>query len=541
MNRISGCFWKKYIAISILWLIPLIGITSLASYSLFHNNLDTLAEKQDISISIAKQNIKHLISHQLSDINIIYDDINYRIQNDLLDLKHLSLQWISFMVSKKKYDQIRIINAQGMEILRINYNSGAPSITPEKQLQDKSSRYYFIESIKLEAGKIYISPLDLNKEQGKIERPLKAMIRYAIPFNTKEGNKGGVIIFNYQANTLIKEIKAINKQYLSTINWLNSDGYYFVNKDINKEWGFMYNKKIVFKNENKNLWAFINNNDTLSASYSNNYYSFNKIYPYHDINDSYEWILVSHLPPEVRQDILYTKIKSLFPIFISITIILLIITWKLTTLKLKHQDFVNNLEFLVEDRTKQLEGEIKIRKKVEKKLVKMANYDELTGLANRLLFIDRLNLSISLAQRANVQLALLFIDLDGFKEVNDSYGHNVGDLLLKQVSNRLLSSIRESDLVGRIGGDEFLVLLQNTTSNKYISHIAQHIVKQLSDDFIINGQTINISCSIGIALYDGEDEASKTLIERADKAMYEVKESGKNNYKILPKAKNKAK
>ena len=532
INSLNPSFWKQFSISIILWLIPLILISSYFFYSIYSARINVLTEKQDVSIAVAAHDIKRIISDHMSVINIFYEDIDDRVQTNSFDLEHIASKWLSFIKNKKHYDQIRILDTTGMEVLRVNYNSGNPAITPKDQLQNKSSRYYFTEAINLKAGEIYVSSLDLNKERGKIQQPLKPMIRYVVPFNNKSGEKGGVIIFNYLAEELIAEIKKKNNQYLSTIMLLNSDGYYLINKDDSKEWGFMYDKNTLFQLEQPDVWKVLIKKEKGFIKAGNNHFSFTTIYPYKSFNQSYKWFLISHLSSDSIKSIIYNKIKSLLPFIGIVFIILLFISGELARLRVKQYLFVNNLEIMVANRTEELASEIKVRKEVEKKLLKMASYDELTGLANRMLFIDRLNLSMSLARRTNTQLALLFIDLDRFKEVNDTYGHSTGDLLLKQVSNRLISSIRESDLVGRIGGDEFLVLLQSSTSEKYIAQVAQHIVKKLSDVFMINGEQIFIGSSIGIAVFNGEDVSSELLVERADKAMYEVKESGKNGFKF---------
>lgn len=173
--------------------------------------------------------------------------------------------------------------------------------------------------------------------------------------------------------------------------------------------------------------------------------------------------------------------------------------------------------------------EIAERKKMELKLKHLAEFDYLTQIPNRQLFSEHLKYAIVQAKRNNSCLALLFIDLDKFKEINDSYGHEVGDLLLKAVATRIKKQIRESDSIGRIGGDEFLVLLSNIENGDNAMKLAEQICSAIEQPFNLpNYPSLNISSSIGIALYPDHALNDKQLIKLADDAMYKVKAKGRN-------------
>ncbi|OEC37308.1 diguanylate cyclase [Pseudomonas sp. 21C1] len=158
----------------------------------------------------------------------------------------------------------------------------------------------------------------------------------------------------------------------------------------------------------------------------------------------------------------------------------------------------------------------------------MAQYDQLTQLPNRRLFNDRLETALARARREQTQLALLFLDLDKFKQVNDSYGHAAGDLLLQQVAQRLRDSVRESDTVARLSGDEFVVLLERGHALDDITAVAEKIRAALDQPFDLNGQPQLIRTSIGIALYPTHGDTPQQLLSLADQAMYKAKHSGGN-------------
>ncbi len=179
---------------------------------------------------------------------------------------------------------------------------------------------------------------------------------------------------------------------------------------------------------------------------------------------------------------------------------------------------------------RRLYHEINQRKVLEEKMKHMATHDELTGLGNRVLLKDRLSNLIGLHQRQNLQMAVLFIDLDGFKNVNDTYGHDVGDELLVQLAERLKTSVRNSDTIVRFGGDEFVLLLTGLHEGKEAAFIAEKILNLLKEPFILSVTTTCVSCSIGIALYPEDGTNETDLLKVADSLMYQVKARGKNNY-----------
>jgi diguanylate cyclase (GGDEF)-like protein len=160
----------------------------------------------------------------------------------------------------------------------------------------------------------------------------------------------------------------------------------------------------------------------------------------------------------------------------------------------------------------------------------LANHDTLTGLPNRLLLEDRLQQALIEGRREDELVAVMFLDLDGFKAVNDTYGHDAGDVLLKQVAIRLLHCVRERDTVARLGGDEFVIIFINVKEISNIALIASKVIRSFEKSFDISGFTLNISTSIGVSLYPQHAAVPDELMQLADEAMYQAKRSGKNRY-----------
>lgn len=177
---------------------------------------------------------------------------------------------------------------------------------------------------------------------------------------------------------------------------------------------------------------------------------------------------------------------------------------------------------------------------VRETLKEQATHDPLTGLPNRLLFSDRLNQRLAHASNYQHQLAVMFLDLDHFKLINDTMGHEVGDLLLQAVAERLTTALRQVDTVTRMGGDEFTVILSDIEGPQDAEHIAKRILEAMSTPFALAGQEVFVSTSIGISIYPADGVDAQTLVKNADTAMYKAKELGRNNYQVYTSALNTA-
>jgi diguanylate cyclase (GGDEF)-like protein/PAS domain S-box-containing protein len=175
--------------------------------------------------------------------------------------------------------------------------------------------------------------------------------------------------------------------------------------------------------------------------------------------------------------------------------------------------------------------DISDRKAMEEQVRHMAHYDPLTDLPNRTLFSDRMQQSLAIARREKTRLAIMFIDLDKFKPVNDTLGHDVGDLLLRDVAQRIQNCLRETDTVARIGGDEFIVLLPRIEAEQDAFIVAEKIRYSLNQPFELAGRSLSISSSTGIAIYPEHGIEENQLIKNADTAMYHAKASGRDNVK----------
>jgi diguanylate cyclase (GGDEF)-like protein len=176
------------------------------------------------------------------------------------------------------------------------------------------------------------------------------------------------------------------------------------------------------------------------------------------------------------------------------------------------------------------------RKELQERLLYQATYDSLTQLPNRVLFYDRLGQALSLVRRRGRIAGVLFIDLDRFKHVNDTLGHEAGDALLQQVAQRIQARIRLEDTIARLGGDEFAVIVPELSCRQDASRVAQKLIEGLALPFTLDGHEVHVTSSIGIAMFPADSEDADSLVKHADTAMLRAKALGRNNYQFYAEA-----
>jgi len=210
---------------------------------------------------------------------------------------------------------------------------------------------------------------------------------------------------------------------------------------------------------------------------------------------------------------------------------------KLRALAAGAKDFISKPFDLVEVKTR-IHNMLEVRllyKQLEqysRALESMALHDALTGLPNRRFLMDRLSLAIAHARRNTSTMAVMFLDLDGFKQINDTLGHDAGDTLLRMVANRLVAAVREEDTVARMGGDEFVIGLWGLSHADNVATLVSKVILAVSQPYRIQGHDVRITASVGVSIYPLHGEAVETLMKSADLALYEAKRAGKNNYRI---------
>ncbi|MCK5736838.1 MAG: diguanylate cyclase [Spirochaetaceae bacterium] len=424
------------------------------------------------------------------------------------DFSSVKKDFVSFVNAKKNFDQLRFLDTSGMEIVRVNSRNGVVKIVPSEELQDKSDRYYVVEGMKLSQGEIYVSPLDLNIERGKVESPQVPMMRFVSPVYIKD-KKAGLIVINYRASQMLEDLESFGVKTEGLFFLLNREGYYLASPDDEEEWGFMFSEGELkrYSLMEPDRWRQISSNETYQYESSDGIVSSRIIRPLSRIgNQDYYWFAINIVPKESLVENSRALIRRLFMLGGFLLLLSVAPAWGLSKVIIR-------------------------RRRLKRELYYSANFDELTELPNRHLLNDRLEQALSQARRFHHKGVLLFLDLDGFKSVNDKYGHDKGDELLRLLGKRLKAGIRDSDTAARLGGDEFVVLVPVEKELEGVKALASKLIEVISHPYSLTGVEVSVGVSIGIRFFTNEDQ--DTIINDADSAMYKAKSEGKGRYSIF--------
>lgn len=548
--------------------------------------------------------------------------------------EHFTENYKLFMKSRGIYDQIRWIDERGMERIRVDYHKGTPFTVPADQLQNKFERYYFHDSIALNEGEVYFSPLDLNIEHGIVEIPYKPMIRIATPLLDNAGSKKGIFIVNYLAQDLVDRFSRNTSISYGSSMIVNKDGYWIKGKTPQEEWGFMFERdKMTMKITNPQAWEKIADNDKGSFVDSSGLWTYDTIYPFTKLDKiqssknvilsdkKYFWKIVTFIPStqlykasEKRLEMivlisvfalllagmaslsmasLYHRqqktLKSLKSLQIKTEGILLAVPdivmqldtdgkyiWanqlgidffgetvigkealhyfrgeKQIPIELEklhgEEDRVHHTQSwhqrqdgeirllawwhrILEDDTGKVIGQLATARDITEETImhqeieRIAMIDNLTGIYNRHKFEECFALESERSRRFSLPLSIILIDIDHFKSVNDTYGHDVGDEVLKGLALVVQSNIRKIDIFARWGGEEFLVLSPGTTKAN-TQELAEKLRRAVEE--AIFPEVGRITISLGVAAYNQKDSFAD-LFKRADEGLYIAKSNGRN-------------
>jgi diguanylate cyclase (GGDEF)-like protein len=382
-----------------------------------------------------------------------------------------------------------------------------------------------IANVRLDVAKMIRLPKVMSTiSVGKFDLTFKSMV----PVYDRYGRFIGIIETLAKFNSLVSKLEGkgyktlvvVDRRYKKQLTRSSSgifiDDYYIVNPQNNK------NMLNIFKKYRADYFLDI---DLYKVDEASGYlFTILKI----DGIDKrpMAYFIISKPLSEIDMREIYQTRDNIIKTLVMVFFFLLLFLYIIYTINYKRfiQEQNEMLEYAVEEKTEELQ-------KQSKKMKYLAHHDALTALPNKNLFLDRLKQGIKHAKRQHQSLAVLFLDLDRFKEVNDTYGHDVGDELLKSVASRLLSCVRDDDTVARIGGDEFTVLLPNTNQVSVVK-VIEKIFDAMRKPFLLLGVEIHTTFSVGVSVYKQDGENPDILLRNADTAMYKAKDSGKNTYQF---------
>ncbi|HCY84766.1 MAG TPA: GGDEF domain-containing protein, partial [Desulfobacteraceae bacterium] len=384
-----------------LFFVLFLGIGSLlaGSVALFYRaELNTF-------LSEMKMQERYALDHQIDSIREKFDTIVGDIlflsrQNELMDYlasdddqgeEAIQAEYISMSRAKRFYDQIRYVDANGKERVRVDLKHGMPEARSEEELQNKFSRYYFTDTMVLGENDIFVSPLDLNVENGEVEHPLKPVIRFGTPVFDSTGLKRGIVLLNYLAADLLDSLKAKQTKSQRSIMLLNTQGYWLLHPEKEKEWGFMFNDRadISFAVTYPEEWQRIRKRNSGQIQTKNGLFTFFTLYPLKEglrsssgsgdpykpsmknlESTEYYWVLISQIPSGVMRSHTRSVLTRLFGVGAVLFLVISYGAWQLALAITKRRIY-------------------------QAQLVELALYDPLTGLPNRKLFFDRLEEGIA--------------------------------------------------------------------------------------------------------------------------------------------------
>jgi len=446
-----------------------------------------------------------------------------QLQKQNVDVSlHTEMNHIFTMIIKRidLIDQVSFISVTGKEISTVYLNDygDIKTVAPEN-LSNKATQDYFLKAKQLDDYSIYISSLDLNTSKENKD-PTKTkeepIIRIATPIYNGESIEG-VIVLNFLVQKLFSNNIDLTKSTQFSSEIIDNNLYYFHSEDSQNDLSYLYGKKILFTDYHdfNPIELGLENETTFTLRN-------NQIYGIHILSSE-----------KIRQN-LQMKVHNHYKIESDFGNIIFIENYEMTdeldakTIRLKQLLITLTLMLLSYEILFYLYKLTEKKEQEREELSYHVRHDSLTGLLNKKAMVEKLE---SLKSK-KIPLTLFFLDIDNFKEINDFHGHEAKDLVLKEVSNRLMNTIPEKPKVSRIGGDEFLIYLFET-DKKEIEHIAEKLISYTNQPIYYKGAIIKVGISIGITT--DNNFTIGDMINMADDAMYTTKKTSKNNYTFFDK------
>lgn len=456
------------------------------------------------------------------------------------------------MEANPEYFQIRLISAAdgGLERIRIDRDGNALVRVSGDELQEKGHYPYVFDTLSLHAGQTYLSRVVINHEHGSHSALGQPSVQLAMPVADQHQVALGVVVINVDLNGLFTLLATDLPQEFQLF-FANRQGDFLIHPDSARSFGFDKGRRVLIQDEFPATAELVEGRtdavliEARAGSYARTpvvaaFIGRRTTGPSNETG--FILGLAQPLASVVKQADALGTVTLQIVLGLCLASILVAVPvaravtrpinsmsaavqgftddqWA-TELPQRRQDEIGVLARSFCQLRSQIRQQLAELQQRRVELEHLAQHDTLTGLPNRALFADRMELALSTARRDNARLALLFIDLDRFKPINDRLGHATGDLILKGMADRIRGVIRESDTAARIGGDEFIVLLRNIQHREDAENVADKIREAAARPFACDGQTVALSVSIGFALYPDDGADLLSLSKHADKAMY---------------------
>ncbi|QBJ78804.1 diguanylate cyclase domain-containing protein [Aquitalea sp. USM4] len=454
-----------------------------------------------------------------------------------------------------EYLQVRLIGAadNGLELVRVDSRSGLTERVDGGDLQEKGHFPYVFETLALPAGQIYQSSIEVNHERSSHDAEGRPGLMVATPLPRSDGQPGGLLVINLDLERLLGQLRSdLPKDY--QLYLANRWGDFLVHPDPAQTFGFDKGRRVLMQDSfaaTKALFERKQNQLALSGL-DDPQQAAGQVMAFvrHPLgrgnrDDFIVTGLVQPLDTAVAGAApLGQRIIHMVLAFSVIAIMLAVVfaramlrpintlaqaassfstTQLQQALPVERNDEIGVLARNFDRMQRQINSHMASLYDNQRELSYLAHHDSLTGLANRALFFQQLEKMLALSQRSGAQFAVLFVDLDHFKQINDQHGHAIGDQVLQIVARRLLHAVRGNDMVARMGGDEYLILLQGSFTTDGLSELLTKLSLSIGEPILIEGKKLEVGASIGYSLYPRDGTTAEQLVNQADHAMYHVK------------------
>ncbi|CAB3776777.1 hypothetical protein LMG28614_00282 [Paraburkholderia ultramafica] len=474
----------------------------------------------------------------------------------------LAQVYSSFMVHHPEYLQIRLITRQhyGLELIRFDRDVDGLVRVEGQKLQEKGQFAYVFETLAFAPGRIYTSPILVNHEYGTHGAEGKPTLRLGTPVGDANGTVVGVVVIDIDLAGMLKRLQSdLPSDY--QVYLANEWGDFLVHPDVSKTFGFDRGRRVLMQDSfsvTKPLFeqtqsevlvngladprqaagqvlAFVRR--PFGGSEGNRYMVLGLAKPLDDVLSGAN-LLGNRI---IRMVLVFSGLAVLLAILFAraLTKPLHLLAYAAThlfaehamnTLPLKRTDEIGVLARCFDRLRREIKAQMDALHAKQRELVHLATHDVLTGLPNRMLFMQKLESAIEEAARRDERLAVLFVDLDRFKQINDQFGHAVGDKVLVAVARRLKQVLCAADVVARLGGDEFIVLIAGARVSEAAPGIASRIMDVLNETLLMDGHSMTVGASIGISQFPDDSGTAEELLHNADAAMYAAKSGGRCAY-----------
>ncbi|HYS66320.1 MAG TPA: diguanylate cyclase [Paraburkholderia sp.] len=476
--------------------------------------------------------------------------------------ERLAQVYSSFMVHHPDYLQIRLITRQhyGLELIRFDRDADGLVRVEGNRLQEKGQFAYIFDTLAFSPGRLYASPISVNHEYDAHAAEGKPTLRLGTPVANAKGAVVGVVVIDVDLAGMLKRLQSdLPSDY--QVYLANEWGDFLVHPDGSKTFGFDKGRRVLMQDSfavtkplfeqsqsevlvngltyprqaAEQVLAFVRR--PFGASEGNRFIVLGLAKPLEDVLSDAN-LLGNRI---IRMVLVFSALAVLLAILFAraLTKPLHILAYAAThlfaehameTLPLKRTDEIGVLARCFDRLRREIKSQMDVLHNKQTELVHLATHDGLTGLPNRMLFMQKLENAIEEATRRQEGLAVLFVDLDRFKQINDQFGHSVGDKVLVVVARRLKQVLCTADVVARLGGDEFIVLIEGPRAVEAAPAIASRIMNTLNEELLMDGQNMAVGASIGISQFPDDSGTAEELLLNADAAMYAAKSGGRCAY-----------